>query len=88
MNPTLKVPSFYKNDISEAYLGIISKDRLIKICNLSFTGTYRTVQVLESDQKIIDNCMPFVHEISESEFYKAYNRCLQDITKDVACATA
>jgi len=84
MNSNIKIPSFWKNDISEAYLGVIAEERLIKICNLSFIGTYRTVQVMQSDQVILDNCLPFMHEISQDEFNKAYNRCLQDITQDVA----
>lgn len=79
----VELPAFFKDKRHEHYVGIISATNSITVSNYDFS---RSVSYSKSFNLDIEE--EKYKQITAEAFYMAYNKCLQDITKEVATATA
>lgn len=73
------VPSFYKEEYSGNHVAILDEKTAVSIYQSS-TGGAVSVSTPESIMKYRTDLEP----IDRDTFYRAYNKCIQDITQAVA----
>ena len=77
------LPAYFQEKRGCHYIAIITPTKQITISDYDFSRSVQCTSIFDAD--IQDENYK---QITADEFYKAYNKCLQDITKEVATATA
>lgn len=77
VNTEIEVPSFFQ-EYDSSFIAIVDKDTAI-CCT---TGGYKSVAM--SDVSTVLQSRSKLTPISKETFYKAYNKCIQSVTRKVA----